>query len=150
MPWIVPVAAIAANLFGKRDAERKAARANLNDTLLNIANTRAHQLGAQPYSGMVDSMMLHGQQQLLDSKNAGSNLGSVLQAYSAISGAYGSGDSPKTGGDDLASAEFMKHAGDYAAADDPTQSDFFKHAGTLASGGDLSSDYDRLDPWKRR
>jgi hypothetical protein len=101
MAWIIPIASIAAGLLTKMGAEKKAKKANLENTLMAIDDARTRQLGGDPYAGMVSKMALGNRDIERQAKEAINPLGMALQGMSAASGALGGGSSGK---DDVANS----------------------------------------------
>lgn len=92
MAWIIPIASIAAGLLTKMGAEKKAKKANLENTLMAIDDARTRQLGGDPYAGMVSKMALGNRDIERQAKEAINPLGIALQGMSAASGAFGGKD----------------------------------------------------------
>lgn len=133
--WL-PLVTIAASLLSKRDQERKAERASLEQTLNEIYQTRARELGASPYSGMVDDMVLRDSHRKQASNSAFNSIGTALQAYNGLT----SGSKPEKFADERAGYEAFKDTDAIGALADKarTMSELYP------------DEYDRLDPWKRR
>lgn len=129
MPWIIPLITIATSILGKDAERRKARNASLNGELQDIADQRTQQLGGNPYSAGVGRFAIDHQRTMSGVNNAGSTLGTALQAYSAIDG-IGKGDA----GDSQAKAGAARLT---SALGDPSN----------IVGSDDRGDYDE---WKRR
>lgn len=106
MVWWVPLAAMAANLLSKEQERKRAEKLDLQKALYDIKATRAQQLGAQPYSGIVDRMAIDSAARRAGENNAGDSIGMALQAYSALDDGFGGKSSTPSSGEDIPGKNF--------------------------------------------
>jgi hypothetical protein len=95
MVWWVPLAAMAANILSKDKAARDAERLAGDQAQLDIAETRAAQLGSvkAPYGRIVNNFAVEGSARARDRQNQLDDIGSAIQAVDGAMSSKSSADS---------------------------------------------------------
>lgn len=94
-PLIAILASAALSDVQNSRAQGDSIQSDYANTLARINQTRAHQLGAQPYGAMVDDFRNRLQQDdIARQRSSNNNIGAMLQAY--LSQSRGSNDVPQS------------------------------------------------------
>lgn len=89
MAWVLPLVSIATSLLSRQADAKRARAAQLGEAEQGIYDKLAARNGGNPYAADVGRYQIGAQQLTSQLKDQTSNLGSALQAYSALTGKDG-------------------------------------------------------------
>lgn len=89
MAWVLPLVSIATSLLSRQADAKRARAAQLGEAEQGIYDKLVSSHGGNPYAADVGRYQIGAQQLTSQLKNRTSDLGSALQAYSALTGKDG-------------------------------------------------------------